>query len=140
MDRKTKLIYWISTSIIFVLMFGSGLTFAFATEAFQRFGLPDWFRVELTAAKLIGAMVLVLPRVPAKIREFAYFGFGLTIVSADIAHLSSGDTAWYLLPHATFLGLLFTSYRLFPRVHGGESPDAAATKLADAQTMTARTA
>jgi hypothetical protein len=50
--------------------------------------------------------------VPDTVKDFAYFGFGLTIVSADIAHLSSGDSAWFIVPHATFFGILVVSYLL----------------------------
>jgi hypothetical protein len=113
--KRDKIIYWISTGVIAALMLASALNFAFnesQKSAFQHLGLPNWFRLELTAAKLVGALALIAPATPARIREFAYFGFGLTIVSADIAHLSSGDPAYFVLPHAFFLGVLVVSYRL----------------------------
>ena len=37
------------------------------------------------------------------------------IVSADVAHLSSGDSPWFVLPHAAFFAILVVSYRLFKR-------------------------
>jgi hypothetical protein len=119
--KRDKVIYWVSTGIIATLMVASALNFAFGPsrkEAFQHLGLPDWFRLELTVAKLLGALALVVPVTPVLLREFAYFGFGLTIISADIAHLSSGDSAWFVLPHAFFLVTLVVSYRLFHELHG----------------------
>src|SRR4029078_6649681 len=98
------------------LMLSSALNFAFNESqkgAFQHLGLPDWFRLELTIAKLLAVLAVVAPATRVRAREFAYFGFGLTIVSADIAHLSSGDSAWFVLPHAFFLVTLVVSYRLF---------------------------
>lgn len=118
--RRDKVIYWISTSIIAALMFASALNFAFNESqkaAFLHLGLPGWFRVELTVAKLLGSAALVIPATPALVREFAYFGFALTIASADIAHLSSGDSPWFVLPHAFFLATLAVSYRSFHRLH-----------------------
>jgi hypothetical protein len=119
--KRDRVIYGVSTGLIALLMFASALNFAFnpgQKEAFQHLGLPGWFRVELTVAKFLGSLALVAPMTPALAREFAYFGFGLTIVSADIAHLSSGDPAWFVLPHAFFLGVLVVSYRAFHRLEG----------------------
>ncbi|UJR81000.1 DoxX family protein [Sandaracinus amylolyticus] len=113
---RPRIVYWVSTGIIATLMLVSALTFALdpsQRDAFAHLGLPDWFRIELTVAKLLGVVALVLPSTPSVIRQFAYFGFGLTIVSADIAHLSSGDPAWLVIPHAFFLAMLVVSYRTF---------------------------
>lgn len=118
--RRDKVIYWVTTGILAALMLASAINFAFNDSqkaAFEHLGLPGWFRVELTAAKLLGVPALVLPVTPALLREFAYFGFGLTIVSADIAHLSSGDPVWFVLPHAFFFATLVVSYVLFHKLH-----------------------
>jgi hypothetical protein len=119
--KRDKLIYRITTGIIFVLMFASAANFAFnpsQRDAFSHFGLPDWFRIELSVAKFAGSLCLVLPRVPRVVREFAYAGFAITIVSADVAHLSSGDPAWFILAHGTFLAILIVSYLKFEKLAG----------------------
>jgi hypothetical protein len=63
--------------------------------AFAHLGFPDYFRLELTWAKLLGVVLLLAP-VPARVKEWAYAGFAITLGSALIAHLSVGDTvaAW----------------------------------------------
>ncbi|HVY44390.1 MAG TPA: DoxX family protein [Minicystis sp.] len=125
--KRDTLIYRITTGIIFVLMFASAANFAFnATQrdAFRHLGLPNWFRIELTVAKFAGALCLVLPRVPRVVREFSYAGFAITIVSADVAHLSSGDPTWFILPHATFLAILVVSYVEFEKLARRRSPAA----------------
>ncbi|WP_437810057.1 DoxX family protein [Sorangium sp. So ce1078] len=118
--KRDKVIYWVSTGIIAALMLSSALNFAFnedQKDAFRRLGLPDWFRIELTVAKLLGVLALVARATPALLREFAYFGFGLTIISADIAHLSSGDSGWFVLPHSLFFVTLIVSYVFFHKLH-----------------------
>jgi hypothetical protein len=60
-------------------------------DAFAHLGLPNWFRIELTVAKILGALALLIPTIPNRIKEFAYCGFAITLISAIIAHSSSGD-------------------------------------------------
>jgi len=64
-------------------------------EAFARLGFPAYFRVELAWAKFLGVALLLAP-VPARLKEWAYVGFAITLGSALIAHLSVGDgpEAW----------------------------------------------
>ena len=64
-------------------------------EAFSQLGFPAYFRVELALAKFLGVVVLLAP-VPARLKEWTYAGFAITLVSALIAHLSVGDgpDAW----------------------------------------------
>jgi hypothetical protein len=64
-------------------------------EAFAHMGFPDYFRVELALAKLLGVVVLLAP-VPTRLKEWAYAGFAITLVSALVAHRSVGDgpDAW----------------------------------------------
>jgi hypothetical protein len=64
-------------------------------EAFSHLGFPDYFRVELSVAKLLGVVLLLTP-VPARLKEWAYAGFAIDLASALIAHLSVGDgpEAW----------------------------------------------
>ena len=64
-------------------------------EAFIHLGFPDYFRVQLALAKLLGVVLLLAP-VPARLKEWAYAGFAITMGSALIAHLAVGDgpEAW----------------------------------------------
>ena len=55
-------------------------------EASTRLGFTDYFRVELAWAKLLGAVLLLAP-VPARLKEWAYAAFAITLGSALIAPL-----------------------------------------------------
>ncbi len=63
--------------------------------AFAHLGFPDYFRIELSWAKLAGVALLLAP-VPPRLKEWAYAGFAIDLGSAVIAHLSVGDgpQAW----------------------------------------------
>jgi hypothetical protein len=51
--------------------------------------------VELSWAKFLGVVLLLAP-VPARLKEWAYAGFAITLGSALIAHFAVGDgpEAW----------------------------------------------
>jgi hypothetical protein len=96
---KTETIgYWIVT-VLFCLQMAftayAQLRLAPVAEAFTHLGFPDYFRVELSWAKFLG-IVLVLAPVSARLKEWAYAGFAITLASALIAHFSVGDgpEAW----------------------------------------------
>jgi hypothetical protein len=90
--------FWIVTAL-FCLQIGftayAQLGLPQVAEAFTRLGFPDYFRVELAWAKILGVVLLLAP-VPARLKEWAYAGFAITLASALIAHLSVGDgpEAW----------------------------------------------
>jgi hypothetical protein len=99
MSRKgTAISFWIVT-VVFCLQIGftayAQLNIPAVAEAFRHLGFPDYFRVELSWAKFLGIVVLLAP-VPARLKEWAYAGFAITLVSALIAHLTVGDgpDAW----------------------------------------------
>jgi len=90
--------FWIATAL-FCLQIGftayAQLSLPQVAEAFTRLGFPVYFRVELALAKLLGVVLLLAP-VPARLKEWAYAGFAITLGSALIAHFSVGDgpEAW----------------------------------------------
>jgi hypothetical protein len=63
-----------------------------AAQAFTRLGFPaGYFRVELSWAKVAGVVALLVPMIPARLKEWAYAGFAINLVSALIAHFSISD-------------------------------------------------
>jgi hypothetical protein len=117
----TNKIYWASTGVICAVMIFSVINFNLAHPvgpsegSFAHLALPDYFRIELSVAKVLGIVALLLPGVPLKLKEFAYFGFGITLVSASIAHFSQGDGLMFVIDPLIFLGILITSYRYLHR-------------------------
>jgi hypothetical protein len=111
--KKDQIIYWTTTGLVTAVMFISALNFGFnpaMKSGFVHLGLPNWFRVELTTAKILGSFALILPNLPRWIKEFTYSGFAITLISASIAHLSSGDSLLYEIGHSTFFASLVVSF------------------------------
>jgi DoxX-like family len=86
--------FWIATAL-FALQMGftayAQLRLPQVAAAFTRLGFPAYFRVELSWAKFAGLAALLIPAVPARLKEWAYAGFAITLISALIAHLAVGD-------------------------------------------------
>jgi hypothetical protein len=88
-----------------------------AAQAFARLGFPaGYFRVELSWAKVAGVAALLVPIVPARLKEWAYAGFAINLVSALIAHLSISDRPAALAPSATTSVLWGFSYFFWRRL------------------------
>jgi hypothetical protein len=117
--KRNKIIFWITTVIVSAMMLYSAfnyLTNEVMKGAFVHLGFPSYFRIELAVAKILGAIVLILPLIPGRLKEFAYFGFAITFISAFIAHISSGDHFSVAVAPLVFLGILATSYWHFRRI------------------------
>ena len=120
--KKDKIIYWVTTGIVCSVMLFSAINFSLkdplgpAESSFAHLGLPNYIKIELTVAKILGVLALLLPSIPPKIKEFAYFGFAITLISASIAHFSSGDGILFVIDPLIFLGILTASYRYFDKL------------------------
>ena len=92
-SRVTTAVYWIVTGLFCLQMAFTAyaqLRLPQVAEMFTHLGFPGYFRVELSWAKLLGVALLLLP-VSARLKEWAYAGFAITLASALIAHWSVGD-------------------------------------------------
>ena len=91
--------FWIST-VLFALQMSftayAQLRLPQVAAAFAHLGFPTYFRIELSWAKLAGVAALLVPTTPARLKEWAYAGFAITLISALIAHFAVGDgvDAW----------------------------------------------
>ncbi|HUR16647.1 MAG TPA: DoxX family protein [Candidatus Limnocylindrales bacterium] len=98
MKRTSVTAFWIATALLCLQLAFTAyaqLRLPQVAQAFAHLGFPDYFRIELALAKLLGVILLLAP-VPARLKEWAYAGFAITLGSALIAHFSVGDgpEAW----------------------------------------------
>ena len=113
--------FWIVTALLCLQMAFTAyaqLRLPQVAEAFTRLGFPAYFRAELSWAKFLGVVLLLAP-VPARLKEWAYAGFAITLGSALIAHFAVGDgpEAWGWAAATSALWVL--SYFFWRRVQKG---------------------
>ena len=118
--KAKKIIYWITTGLVVLGMLVNFFNYFFnpaIKAAYAHIGFPDWFRVELGVAKLLGAFALGIPQVPARMKEWAYFGFFVNFISAIFAHASVGDPTFNLVAPLIMLLLLIASYVFYRKLY-----------------------
>ena len=105
-----------------------------AAQAFTRLGFSGAsFRVELSWAKVIGVIALLIPMRPARgfiyvIKEWAYAGFAFNLLSALIAHIAISDRTAAIVPSSITSVLWVLSYFFWRRLQAtpaGASSDGA---------------
>lgn len=93
-SRTNRIGFWTAT-LLFTLQMGftayAQLHLPQVAQSFANLGFPPYFRVELAWAKFAGLAVLLLPMAPPRLKEWAYAGFAITLISAVIAHLAVGE-------------------------------------------------
>lgn len=115
---KLKITYWITTVLFSGMMLMSGWAYFTNPEmvqAFEYLGFPDYFRVELGAGKLLGALLLLAP-FAGRLKEWVYAGFTINMLSASFAHFSLGDPASAVIQPLILLAILMVSYGTYHKL------------------------
>jgi len=131
--KTTKIVYWTSTILIFLLdgvMPALTSNTELARQGISHLGYPDYFRVMLTIFKILGALVLIVPAFKGRLKEWAYAGFGFNFICAAISHWVvdgfGGQTVFPLIA----LVILITSYLSYHRKKGADNVPAYNRNLA----------
>ncbi len=117
--KTAKVLFWISTTIIF-LFEGVLTAFTFnssmAIQGITGLGYPVYFCTLLAAFKVVGTLVLIIPQVSPRIKEWAYAGFGIDFICAFVSIVVVGGfTTGAILP-LVFMVLLVISYKTYHKL------------------------
>lgn len=111
--KKNKIIYWSTTALVAFGVITSGFLYFTSQQMideFKHFGFPNYFRMELGTAKILGGLAIILPKISNRIKEWAYAGLGICFISALITHSAVRDPFIALIGPFIFLILLIISY------------------------------
>lgn len=89
--RKHKIIFWVTTVFLFLfegMMPLSAALFApdAATAGTIYLGYPIYFAYVLIVFKVLGSILLVIPKLPRAVKEWTYAGFWFNFTCASISH------------------------------------------------------
>jgi len=86
--KTNKIIFWLTTTLIFLfegVMPALTSQTEMAKEGIRHLGYPGYFGVMLTVFKVLGALALIIPQIPARVKEWAYAGFVIDFIGAFIS-------------------------------------------------------
>lgn len=117
--KKTKIIFWVTTTLIFLfegLMPALTSQTEMAKEGISHLGYPAYFGLALTIFKVAGALVLIVPQFPKRLKEWAYAGFAFDFIFAAISHGAvDGINGQTFFPFVV-LAILMVSYVNFHKL------------------------
>ena len=120
--KTTKIVYWITTGIICLFSLGAvQMNSQMAIDGASHLLIPRYLALEVSIGQLIGLVLLIVPAVPKRFKEWAYVGFGIMYLTALVAHIAVGDPFIpFGLMAVIFLGLLLTSYISFHKLEAAK--------------------
>ena len=117
--KKEKTIFWISTTIIFLMegvMPALTSQTELAKEGIRHLGYPEYFGNALVVFKILGVLILVIPSIPKSVKEWAYAGFGFDFIFASISHFAVDGVNFQSFFPLIFLVILAISYHYYHKI------------------------
>jgi hypothetical protein len=104
--KTTKIIYWVTTGIICLFSLGAiQMNSKMAIDGANHLLIPRYLALEVSIGQLIGLVLLVVPAIPKRLKEWAYVGYGIMYLTALNAHIAVGDS---FIPFGMMSVLLFS--------------------------------
>lgn len=117
--KKAKMIFWITTIIIFLfegVMPALTSQTELAKEGIKHLGYPEYFGNALVVFKILGVLILVLPQVSSRVKEWAYAGFAFDFIFASISHFAVDGIDFQSFFPLIFLVILAISYIYYHKI------------------------
>ena len=122
--KKEKILFWTATTIIALLegvMPALTSQTELAKEGIRHLGYPEYFGSALVVFKVLGVLVLIIPQVPKRVKEWAYAGFAFDFIFAIISHGAvDGVNAQTFFPLVIF-GILAVSYIYYHKLNANKN-------------------
>lgn len=110
--KKYKIAFWITTTAIFLF---EGVLVAFtwnsemSRQGIMGLGYPAYFVGMLAAFKVLGSIALIVPKVPGRVKEWAYAGFAIDFICAFWSIVAvAGFGPRVILPAVCFVFLVIS--------------------------------
>jgi hypothetical protein len=115
-SKTRKVIYWIATIWLSLGMVTTGIVQLLGNDEerdmFSRLGYPHYLMTMLGTLKILGVIVVLIPRFPV-LKEWAYAGFFFAMFGAMFSHIASG-TANELFGSTLLIVLTIVSWYFRP--------------------------
>ena len=116
MNRRNKIIYWVSTLWLALGMLSTGAvqlfkgrTGAGGLDSITHLGYPVYLLTMLGIWKILGVVAILIPRFPL-LKEWAYAGLFFAMTGAIFSHIAVGNPALEIFPALLLLILTVVSW------------------------------
>jgi hypothetical protein len=114
--KKINILYWICTGLL-IPAIGIGSIFGIvpneeSIKVFSSLGYPAYIIPFLSVAKLLGLIVIFIPKYP-RLKEWAYAGIAFDIIGAGYSILAMGNPFTHIIFPLLALFFLLSSYFLY---------------------------
>jgi hypothetical protein len=125
--QSIKITFWIATIFLFlfeVVMPLSALVFApeSATAGTTHLAYPAYFAYVLISFKVSGSVLLIIPRLPRRIKEWTYAGFGFNFICASISHFVIDGFVFVSFFPLIIFAILIVSYLNYNKLTQWQKP------------------
>ena len=133
--KTNKILFWTAT-IIIILFEGvmPALTShtEMAREGIRHLGYPEYFRKVLVVFKILGAVALIIPQIPKRIKEWAYAGFVFDFLFAAVSHWVVDGSGFEAIFPLIILAILLVSYHYYHKINEAGNQEVTGVKVASA--------
>ena len=122
--KKEKIIFWTATIIIALfegVMPALTSQTELAKEGVRHLGYPEYFGNTLVIFKVLGVLVLVIPQIPKRLKEWAYAGFTFNFIFATISHGAVDGVNGQTFFPLGILGILAISYIYYHKLNANKN-------------------
>ncbi|MFL9829372.1 DoxX family protein [Flavobacterium sp. ST-87] len=118
--KKNKIIFWTATILIFLfegVMPALTSQSEMAKEGIRHLGYPEYFGNALVVFKILGVIALIIPKIPKRLKEWAYAGFTFDFIFAAISHYAVDGIGFEAFFPFIVLGVLMVSYVYYHKIN-----------------------
>jgi len=118
--KKQKITYWAATILIFLfegVMPALTSHTELAREGIRHLGYPEYFGTMLVVFKIAGSLALIIPKIPKRIKEWAYAGFTFDFIAACVSHWAVDGFGVQTIFPLIVLGILAVSYVYYHKIY-----------------------
>lgn len=117
MERRNKIIYWITTVWLALGMVSTAIVQLMQmkeeVDNITHLGYPIYILTLLGVWKILGVVTVLVPKFPL-LKEWAYAGFFFAMSGAMVSHIASGNPINAVFPSLLLLVLTVISWYLRP--------------------------
>lgn len=119
-SKRDKIIFWTATTVIFLfegVMPALTSQTELAKEGVRHLGYPMYFGTALVVFKICGTLILMIPKFPKRVKEWAYAGFTFDFIFASISHFAVDGFGFEGIFPLIILAILMVSYVYYHKLN-----------------------